>query len=370
MAREERRVELRPVDETEEVREPVLRLESDETRRRTAAGRAGSTDAGDPDSQRLDLPAREAVETRTHQPGVEALIEQEILELNPLEGNWGEQAAADKPLPWGWFALIAVILTGGTIWSLMHVKQADVQAKEIRQSTQQALSAEAAEQRKAAEQLERIDAAKAAFFNAGTIDALAAVVRDPERVRPMMESYYRSHPLKGRAISRTRSLQPVNFNGVQSFWTSSVMLDDGETRNLVLELLKTGEVKVDWETFVRYQPIEWNTFVRERPAGKSFDFRVYIERDNMFSHEFSDGSKWACFLLTVPDSVEVQFGYVRLDTPLCDGILAHLKNSRDRKCPVILRVNIPEGLQSPRGVVIEKLMSTRWLYVTPPDAGS
>jgi hypothetical protein len=41
-----------------------------------------------------------------------------------------------------------------------------------------------------------------------------------------------------------------------------------------------------------------------------------------------------------------------------------------RKTNLILRLMVPEGLQSRRGVVIEKVMSPRWIYLEPPDPGS
>jgi hypothetical protein len=371
MAREEKRFELKPVEELGDLDDPVVRLESGAS---LPGGRDGRGDSQSADamipSRRLVLPTRSEFEARSHQPGIEALIEAPLPEVHPLEGGWGTAPAEEKHLPWGWFALIGVILVGGVGWSLSRVKQADTQALEIRETTRSVLSTEAEEQREAADLIDRLEAAKAAFFAASSIEELASAVRHPERVRPLLEHYYAQHPLTPQQIVRTRNLTPQTIGKRGNFWTSSVELDDRSTRALVLEVLDSGEAKVDWETFVCYQPMDWTAFAQERPAGKSYDFRVNVEADNLFSHEFADPQQWSCFRLTASDSIETLFGYVRHGNPIERELAEMLQRNKGRKVSMILRITIPEGLQSHRGVVIEKLLSPRWLYLDPPDSGS
>jgi hypothetical protein len=95
-----------------------------------------------------------------------------------------------------------------------------------------------------------------------------------------------------------------------------------------------------------------------------------VEIDTFHSHEFADSSKWNCFRLTASGAEATQFGYSRVNDEVSRELLELIKRNRYRKTSVILRLSIPEGLQSRSGVVVEKLMSPRWLYVDPPDTGS
>lgn len=196
-------------------------------------------------SHRLDVPVPKDFEIRTHQPGIDALIESPAANPDLLEHDWGKKAALHRSIPWGWFALIGLLLVGSA---------------------------------------------------------------------------------------------------------------------------ESGEPKIDWETLVCYQPMKWDTFALTRPSGTSFDFRVYAEADNFFSHEFTDSNLWNCFRLTALDSNETLFGYAKIDASASTELLSLLHQNQERPVSVILRVNIPEGIHSRRGIVIEKVMSPRWIYLNPPDA--
>ncbi|MGL4398298.1 MAG: hypothetical protein ACRCXD_00390 [Luteolibacter sp.] len=109
-------------------------------------------------------------------------------------------------------------------------------------------------------------------------------------------------------------------------------------------------------------------FALIRPTGAAIDFRVYLEPDHFYSHEFADASRWSSFRLTAIDSEETLFGYIESSSPTLEELRQLLRQSRNRKIPVILRLSIPTGVESRRGVVIEKLVSPGWIYINPPDA--
>jgi hypothetical protein len=367
MAREEKRFELRPVDDVVELKVPVIRLESDETALREAPVRLGKP-AEVKVSQRLELPGREDFETRTHQPGIEALIETATANPDLLEHDWGKHSTDHKAIPWGWFVLIGLILGGAVIWSLSGVKEADNQADKIRVETQSVLGNDAQEELEASQLIDRIDVITRKFFDTTSVEALLRLVRHPERVRPLMERYYEGKPIPLNRVIRTNLFQPVTLDNRSNFWMATVELADHSSCNLVLEILDSGEPRVDWETLVCYQPMRWDSFASERPAGLSLDFRVYLEPDNFFSHEFADSTRWNCYRLTALDSDETLFGYAKADEEIAKTLASLLSQNRGRKTSVILRLSIPQGIQSRRGVVIEKLLSPRWLYVAPPEA--
>ena len=368
MAREEKRCELKPVDDELDRKLPVVRLESEETLQRAKPVRLGVPPEQDAVSQRLEMPARDMYESRTHQPGIDALIEMETANPNFTEQNWGTMAAEQRHLPWGWFALIFLVLGAAAIWSLSGVKKGEVKATETRGVTASRIDAEATEEREASELIGRINEVTRKFFDATDIDQLAELCRQSERVKPLMQSLYHSKPIPRTALVRSISLQPMTLDNRANFWIETVELADKQERSLLVEILANGEPRIDWETLVCHQPMNWDDFATSRPAGQSFDFRVYAMLDNFFSHEFSESAGWISFRLTARESEEALFGYVKADSALSKDILTLIRKNHGRVTAIILRLTIPEGIQSRRGVVIEKLLSPRWLYLDPPDA--
>lgn len=368
MAREEKQFGLKPVPDAEPSHEPVIRLEKDETLPRAKPARFSVPPEVVEVSHRLEVPARAEFESRTHQPGIDALIEVETANPDHLEQAWEKDATHHRHIPWGWFVLLTLILASAAIWSLSGVKKAEVQADKLVAETQSALDNEAEEELKASQLIDRIDTTIRAFFAANNVDALSRLVRQPERVRPLMEAYYGAKPIPSNRHLRTKLLQSLTLDNRANFWMASVELEDHSSHNLILEILDSGEARIDWETLVCHQPLKWDRFATERPAGTSYDLRVYVEPDNFFSHEFADSDRWSCFRLSALGSEEKLFGYANANAELSQQLTAILNKNPGRKTSMILRLTIPEGLQSRRGVVIEKIVSPRWIYVDPPDA--
>ncbi len=366
MARETKKLELRPVDDTAEELDSVIRLGNSETQQRDKPVRLVLE--APVLSQRLDVPTRDAVESRTHQPGIEELIDRAGANPDLLEQAWAKNSFHRQNVPWGWFMLFGTLIAAAVIWSVNGVNKAEVQAKKIRVATETIIDRDAQEDQAAGDLIVRIDAATRKFFDTTDVRELARLVRHPERVTPLMHTYYGGKAVPAHAIRRTKILQPITLGSRGNFWMKTVELGNRQTRNLLIEILDSGEPRIDWETLVCYQPMKWDTFVSERPASTTLDFRVYAEHDTFFSHEFSDTDVWNCFRLTALDSEETLFGYAKKTEQASRDILEIMKLNKGKRASIILRVSIPEGLQSRRGVVIEKMLSPRWLYIDPPDS--
>jgi hypothetical protein len=370
MARDGKRVELRPVDDAAEPRVPVIRLGEADGLREEKPFRLALERPEESVSHRLAVPSREETELRTHQPNIEALIEAPGMSPDLMEQSWGAESKTHRQIPWGWFALIALTLVGGVVWSLTRVKTADAQVQKVQAESKTTLIDEEKEDLEAARLIDRIQGSMANFFNARTIDQLVPLVRHPDRVRPLMVKHYSNQPTFTPALKEVRTLQPITLDGRANFWMASVRLENQEKRNFIVEVMDSGEVLIDWETMVCYQPMKWDDFAQKRPQGTSFDFRVQVEEDTFFSHEFADSSSWNCYRLTALESDEAMFGYAKTDSEISTTLNSLLGRNGGKKISVILRLSIPEGIQSRSGVVIEKLLCPRWLYVTPPESDS
>ena len=100
---------------------------------------------------------------------------------------------------------------------------------------------------------------------------------------------------------------------------------------------------------------------QQTPAGPA---EVWVP----LSHEFADSSRWNCYRLTALDGDETLFGYAMADSEVAKSIVNLLNQNQGRKTSLILRLSVPEGVLSRSGVVIEKLLSPRWIYLDPPEA--
>ncbi|RYD30567.1 MAG: hypothetical protein EOP85_23675, partial [Verrucomicrobiaceae bacterium] len=195
MAREEKRIELKPVEDLVTPEDTVIRLESDESSARAKPVRLSPSQEVADTSHRLNVPAREDYETRTHQPGIEALIENGPVVPDSLEHDWGKESTQHRSIPWGWFALIAIVLAGAAIWSLADVKKADEKAEKIRVDVKTVVVNDAKEEEEAAALIERIDKATRDYFRAKSTAEMLPLLRQPERVGPMLEPYYKENPI-------------------------------------------------------------------------------------------------------------------------------------------------------------------------------
>ncbi|MEI6675372.1 MAG: hypothetical protein WCO57_09365 [Verrucomicrobiota bacterium] len=319
--------------------------------------------------ERLEIPAVEAPmeSRRTHEPGPEVLLELDLAGPVTGEETWGGIPARREPLPWGWFALLGLLLTWAVIWSVSHVRQAEPLLAEAHQLAVDSAHESAASDLTMTQLLKRIETTVKTFCEATSIEAMQPLVRDPERVRPLMEQYYGQHPLHPLGCGWVNNIRNTVLDNTDKFWELSAVLGDGQTQVFLLEETPDGSLRVDWESVVTYQPMKWDDYALQRPAGTTLDFRVLVDDDHFFSHEFRDTNRWTSFRLTAPGGEETLFGYALRDGPVATALRELLQKNAAPQTPAILRLKLPPGMLSRRGVVIDKVLSSRWIYVTPPD---
>ena len=368
MARDKKRVELRTVDDEPKLRLPVLRLGAKEQPVRLIPE---NKDTHHTPAARLMVPSVELPDSRrSHQPGVEVLMDPEDLSASEAEESWSQAAVRREPLPWGWFVLVGLVLAGALIWSLGHVQQAEsmVEAEHLQAGV--GIEESAVNDRVLADKIDGMERLVKAFCEASSLEAMLPLVRHAEEMRPLMERYYADTPLQALRYRRV-DFRGAVVNGVErDFWVFTVVLGDGRTREIQVEEEASGKIGVDWETVVTYQPMNWDHYARERPLGTTMNFRVYVEEDHFFTHEYADAGSWASFRLTTLGGEETLFGYTPRGGEVETRLLGLIKRNENGPAAVILRLVLPATTQSRRGVIIEKVMSPQWLYVDPSDGGS
>jgi hypothetical protein len=312
-------------------------------------------------AERIEGTAREHFEGRSIEPTIDAILDPQEMAEN-VERPWGEEGTRIAGLPYGWFVLFTVLTLGAAVWSLRSMKKGEEKAVQVQETVREKAEEDELEDAGARELVGAVEATVESYLAANTLERILPLVRDPKRVRPLIEETWAARPPRSARFKRLAMFQPALLDG-KSFWVVRADVEDGPSQNLLLEQTGEREVKVDWETHVCYQPMPWDRFAVERPSGKSMEFRVWAAPDNFYSHEFSDMRKWSCFRLRAKDSDQHVFGYAEAGSETAKVLRSYCAGSRNGAATVILSLRVPEESASPRGVVIEKIVEPRWARV-------
>lgn len=316
----------------------------------------------DKDGAAVDPKPEEMPGMRSAEPTIDAIMDDELGE----QTEW-ELSLRKGPVPYGWFLLVFILIGGLAALSVsMVLSSRKGEGNLAKKVATERLESDAEDYAEAEALVESVEATLARYVAAASSDDLLPLVRDPERVAPLIANWYAERPFVPRKFDRLGVFQPMDL-GKRPFWLITCEVEGGPPETVLMEQTGDGRVLVDWETQVCYQPMDWNRYVKDRPECGAYDFRVYVQPDyaGFFSHEFGDEDKWSVYRLTAKDSDEYLFGYVRKGTALASELLEFSGVNHGRPVALLLTLRTPEGVRSPRGVLIEKVVSRRWALVEP-----
>lgn len=311
--------------------------------------------------ERLEGPVRDHFGGRSIEPGIDAILDPPELAEN-IESPWGGVETRVAGIPHGWFILLVVLALGAGAWSLRSMKHGEAKAEQVNEVVREKVQEDEKADADASNLVAAVEIAVKGYLAADSIEGILPFIRDPERVRPLIEETWAASPRQPLRFIRLGGFQPAML-GSKPFWVVQAEVKDGPPLHLALEQTGEFEVKVDWESQVCYQPMSWDRFAIERPAGKSMEFRVSAVRDTHFSHEFFDQGSWSCFRLSAKDSEQHVFGYAPTDSEATKALNSSCARSRSGIATVILSLRAPEDGTSPRGVIIEKMVEPRWVRI-------
>lgn len=303
--------------------------------------------------------------------GVEK-VESTVVPLDP-ETRWLEQAESreSKVIPVGWFVLLGLTIVGIFCWVVFQAPDQDEAMNETgvrapdgvpvgKYETQVAVE-------EAARHYARTKELAAAFLEADTVSEKARFVRDQERVLPLMKDYYERNPLAQHTFEEILEYHIVSLRNFP-FVALNLKVEGEENIPLLVEDGPQG-LKVDWESYVCYQPMSFETLLEERLV-EPLDFRVYARPDHFYAYEFADESRFDCYQLTTRDSETIIFGYVERGTKLEEEFRKIFSTDSASggaiKSPLILSLSFLPGSKASRSVKIHEIRSLLWAY--PPDS--
>ncbi|WP_193213986.1 hypothetical protein [Luteolibacter marinus] len=318
--------------------------------------------------ERLVVAVREAGPVRSLEPGVEVIMTQEEPEKG-LEEVWGENQGKPVRVPHGWLWLLGLAVVGGGIWAVATMRRGEQQLDLDRATIQEKVDDEVMEERTALALVNRVEQVVDSFLAADNVGELLPLVRQPDRVKPLIEAHAKERPKKSQSFVRMAAFQPATLDN-HPFWAVRAEVAGGDHVDLLLEQVGDTEVKVDWESFVCYQPMDWDRYAEVKKDVGPMDFRVWVVMDSHFIHEFSDSGRWRCFRLNAKDSKSALYGYAEAGSEVEKKLTAYCLANRLTLAPAILRLRAPEGGEAEKAVLIEEVVTLRWQHVDDPAKNS
>lgn len=216
--------------------------------------------------------------------------------------------------------------------------------------------------------LKQVEVSVRGYYAADQISEKLKYVRQPERVRPLMEKYYQQQPVVKEEFHQLEKYGALNIDKVP-FVYARVQMENGTSRDVLLERLADESFKLDWEVDVHYQPLAWDGFIELRPS-EPLVMRVAVKPDSFHVYQFRDSSKYDCYQLTAKGSDHYVFGYVVKGSEVSIQLrqifmrVKQLANTSPE--PMMLQLRFPEGSSQGNCVHIDRIVAPRWFQIREP----
>lgn len=210
------------------------------------------------------------------------------------------------------------------------------------------------------------------FLSADGVEAKLAFVRQPSRVRPLMEKWYQSHsaaPITaGEVAMQQKTGGEIDSPGYFVMLAMPLLVPDplnpGQTLDemtffSVQENRKDGvsSYLLDWETSTGFQEMPLEAFKSTMPK-EAHTFRVSLKPGDYYNHGFAE-KEWQCFNLTYPGRDFQIWAYLRRNSP--DGRIMQLKLENGwTGNMVIAELQYPEKAASRDQVTLTRIVQHSW----------
>jgi|GEM_PF-2325295 len=193
------------------------------------------------------------------------------------------------------------------------------------------------------------------FLEALKVEDLRPLLREPDRVWPLVEEYQRRTPWKPHLVRRLPSLSEVQLN--RDLLAGVAEVDDYQ--RLVIAMQRTPQgIKVDWESFTGQGEMPWDEFLATRPTAPVL-MRVSLQPDDYYNRDFPDPTTHACYRLSARGETPVLYGYAPRGLPV-HAQLASRTRINPRTMPTV-RLRFPPGATGLDQVEITELVADGWL---------
>lgn len=206
----------------------------------------------------------------------------------------------------------------------------------------------------------RIEHSLRGFFEAADVEEQLAYARDPERVRPLMADYYRSHPHTPLEWKSLGWVLPVEEPGYRLGYAQAVFAN-ADPVSLIIEEMADGSFRVDWESSVRYGELDWEEFIKTQPSAPKL-FRVIASKPQNIP---PDAPPMGSEMLEIkhPDDNDVIYAYFDRKDPKFQPLLQQLQTGNWKDVPLTLRLCFPGPAGSGKNARIADVEGKGWLIL-------
>ncbi len=220
------------------------------------------------------------------------------------------------------------------------------------------------------------------FLAADGIEAKLAFVRQPNRVRRLMEKWYRGErtagPLQaGEPTLRGKKGGEPGSVGYYVLMALPVFVPDpinpGSTYEemtfFAVEEIRNGPDStylVDWETSTGYQELPLETFKATMPPNP-YPFRIFMKAEEYYNHGFSE-LEWQSVTLYYPGRNFQLYGYINRTTLEGRAMLPLVENGNS--AGIIAELAYPPDAVSREQVIVKRMLHPSWFYATEKEAAA
>jgi hypothetical protein len=194
------------------------------------------------------------------------------------------------------------------------------------------------------------------FTQAQTVAERLVFVRDPQRVRPALEEFFREGPGAKEVVAKLTPLRMIQST-LFTFQRFEVKMKDGSSRLLCVVLSAEKGAKVDFESYARHGSESWADLL----SGKALEsevVRVFVKAGNYYNHGFADEGKWRHFAATTPD-VEMPLDFYVARGSEADEHLVGIASRRQMRATLAIRA--VEGSFGNRQFEVTKVLGPGWV---------
>ncbi len=265
---------------------------------------------------------------------------------------------------WLVLAVLAFIASAG-IWLLIRHFRSRAEAAPTQEVRQESPAAAAVREEVSIDNMDSSQKLIHDYLAAPNWQEKLKFVRLPDKTRPKMENWYRSHPDGPISTAEFVTIKKGKINNSYFVFVAMRIGPEHVMRYFAVEEIRQpdGQMQylLDWETSTGYQPMEIYDFRNKQPKDP-MEFRVNVRPGNYYNHGFADETKWAAYTLTYPGDPDFELiGYVEIGSPLH----ADLRDQLLVEANLILKLRYPEKAISADQVLIQEIVHRSWYYDDP-----
>ena len=207
----------------------------------------------------------------------------------------------------------------------------------------------------------QIESTVRGFFEADGLEQKLAFARDPQRVRPLMENYYRHHPQDNYSWRGIGWILPVDEPGYRLAYAQALFSNTAPV-SLIIEEQESGGFRVDWESSVRYGELDWAEFIRTKPESPKL-FRVIASKPRHTPSAEEAPQNTEVIEIKHPDGEDTLYAWFDRQDPRFQPLVQQLQTGNWKDVPLTLRLCYPGRAGSGKSVKIADVEGKGWLIL-------